>query len=351
MYSRWTFERIKSEGGHSLIPHERLPEPNSDWSFDFYLNALPSADKPCPRITPVSSMSPPLMPTDPTRRTQVMAVLNVTPDSFSDGGIHSPADLSALENTIHNFISAGANIIDVGGQSTRPSAPSVSEEEELARVIPVIKHMRSMPEARNIAISIDTFLANVASDAVKAGTDIINDVSAGTMDNRMLSAMAKSGKTVILMHMRGTPETMNKLTFYPTGIIDGVGTELLARVTAAETAGIRRWRIILDPGIGFAKTQAQNLELIRNLHKLREFEGLQGFPWLVGTSRKGFIGRITGVEKADERGWGTAAAVTASIQGGADLVRVHDVQEMGQVVKMADAIFREDMLGVQDKHE
>ena len=142
------------------------------------------------------------------------------------------------------------------------------------------------------------------------------------------------------MHMRGTPDTMNTLTSYPSGIIAGVGRELVARVRAAEEAGIRRWRIILDPGIGFAKTQAQNLELLRRLDELREYEGLQGLPWLVGTSRKGFIGKITGVKEARERGWGTAAAVTAAVKGGADVVRVHDVEEMNQVVKMADAIWR-----------
>lgn len=144
-----------------------------------------------------------------------------------------------------------------------------------------------------------------------------------------------------MMHMRGTPETMNKLTDYPEGVINGVGKELLARVREAEVAGIRRWRIMLDPGIGFAKTQAQNLELLRRFPELRDFEGLKGFPWVVGASRKGFIGKITGVEEASERKWGTAAAVTAAVQGGADVVRVHDVGEMGQVAKMADAIWRD----------
>ena len=142
------------------------------------------------------------------------------------------------------------------------------------------------------------------------------------------------------MHMRGTPDTMTKLTDYPDGIIEGVGNELLARVWEAERAGIRRWRIMLDPGIGFAKTQAQNIELLRRLGELRDFEGLRGFPWVVGASRKGFIGKVTGVEQASERKWGTAATVAAAVQGGADVVRVHDVQEMGQVVKMADAIWR-----------
>lgn len=133
---------------------------------------------------------------------------------------------------------------------------------------------------------------------------------------------------------------MNKLTSYPTGVIDGVGAELQARVAAAESAGIRRWRIMLDPGIGFAKNEAQNLEILRRFGELRAFEGLNGFPWVVGASRKAFIGRVTGVEEAKDRVWGTAGAVCAAVHGGADVVRVHDVREMGQVVKMADAIWR-----------
>ena len=142
------------------------------------------------------------------------------------------------------------------------------------------------------------------------------------------------------MHMRGTPETMTTLISYPIGVVQTVGDELLQRVRAAEAAGIRRWRIILDPGIGFAKTPKHNLDLLRGQAQLRQHPGLESFPWLVGTSRKAFIGTITGVTEAKERSWGTAAAVTAAIQGGADIVRVHDVQEMAQVAKMADAIWR-----------
>jgi 2-amino-4-hydroxy-6-hydroxymethyldihydropteridine diphosphokinase/dihydropteroate synthase len=273
-----------------------------------------------------------------------MAILNVTPDSFSDGGKHyySPEDLSRLTTTVRNFISAGATIIDIGGESTRPGSIRVTEEEELSRVIPAIRHIRtSIPEAANIAISIDTYHARVAAEACAAGADIINDVSAGTLDPDMLSTMARTGKTVILMHMRGDPSTMTKLTDYPNGVIQDVGSELLSRVQVAEEAGIRRWRMILDPGLGFAKNQAQNLTLLRDMPKLAtQIEGLEQFPWLVGTSRKAYIGRITGVEKPSERTWGTAAAVTASVASGADIVRVHDVPEMCQVVRMADAIYR-----------
>lgn len=271
-----------------------------------------------------------------------MAILNVTPDSFSDGGLHPPTDLHALTNTVRSFIAAGATIIDIGGESTRPGSAPVSESEELARVLPAIRHIRtSIPEAANIAISIDTYRARVAEEACAAGADIINDVSAGMLDPDMLPTMARTGKSVILMHMRGSPATMTKLTKYPNGVIDDVGAELRARVSAAEEAGIRRWRIILDPGIGFAKNMAQDLTLLREMQCLRtQVEGLECFPWLVGPSRKKFIGRLTGVEKADERVWGTGATVTASVAGGADIVRVHDVGEMWQVAKVADAIYR-----------
>ena len=269
-----------------------------------------------------------------------MAILNLTPDSFSDGSIHSSTDIEALEKTVQGFLKSGATIIDIGGQSTRPNAERVTPMQELERILPVIRHIRSMPEAKNIAISVDTFYASVAEEAVAAGADIINDVTAGELDPLMLPTVAKLQKTIILMHMRGTPQTMTKLTQYPDGIINGVGRELSNRVEAAKAAGISPWRIILDPGIGFAKTQDQNLELLRRLGELRLYKGLEGFAWLVGTSRKGFIGKITGVQKADERAWGTAAAVTAGVMGGVEIVRVHDVAEMAQVAKMADAIFR-----------
>lgn len=269
-----------------------------------------------------------------------MSILNVTPDSFSDGGKNFNTGEAELAHTIRSHISAGVTILDIGGQSTRPGAAQVSSQEELERVLPTVNIIKRLPEAKNIAISIDTYRADVAEESIKAGAHIINDVSAGMMDDNMLTTMGKLGCTICLMHMRGTPETMNKLTSYPEGLIEGVGRELLERVRAAEAAGVRRWRIILDPGIGFAKTQDQNLELLRGLDELIKYPGLEGFPWLVGTSRKAFIGKITGVQEANERIWGTAAAIVAAIKGGADIVRVHDVVEMGQVAKMADAIWR-----------
>lgn len=269
-----------------------------------------------------------------------MAILNVTPDSFSDGGVNFSHSPSSLKSHIKTLIDQGATIIDIGGQSSRPGAPEFTPEEELARVLPAIKTIRSMPEAKHIAISIDTYRASVASAAITAGADIINDISAGLLDPEMLPTMARLGCTVCLMHMRGTPHTMTKLTSYPNGVVEGVANELLDRVREAQEAGIKPWRIILDPGVGFAKTQAQNLTLIRDLARLRAWPGLEGYAWLMGTSRKGFIGKITGEVEARERVFGTAATVAASVSGGADVVRVHDVKEMSRVAKMADAIWR-----------
>jgi len=298
-------------------------------------------------MSPVTALMPgmPLIRSaDVSRQTHVMAILNTTPDSFSDGGSHTSSNLEAIQATVRNFIAAGATIIDIGGQSTRPMAELLTAACELERVLPVVRAIREMPEAEDVAISIDTFYAEVAKHTIQAGADIINDISSGVLDAEMLPTVAQMGKTIVLMHMRGDPHTMTKLTDYPDGVLKGVAKELAERVEAAERAGIPRWRIILDPGIGFAKTQDQNLELLRSLHQLRtdplSSRTLRGLPWLVGTSRKGFIGKITGVREAAQRTWGTAAAVTASIASGADIVRIHDVKEMALVSRMADAIYR-----------
>lgn len=277
-----------------------------------------------------------------TRPTHVMSILNTTPDSFSDGGLNSPTDETALRRTITSHISEGATIIDIGGQSSRPNAPDVTAEEELARVLPAIKVIKSLPEASNVCISIDTYRATVAEKAIQAGAHVINDISGGLLDVDMLPTVGRLGCTVCLMHMRGTPATMTSAEncSYPESLIPTIAKELLDRVRAAEEAGIRRWRIVLDPGIGFAKTTEQNLEILRRMGELRSWPGLVGFPWLLGSSRKGFVGKITGVKDARERTWGTAATVAAAVQGGADVVRVHDVDEMVKVTKMSDAIWR-----------
>jgi 2-amino-4-hydroxy-6-hydroxymethyldihydropteridine diphosphokinase/dihydropteroate synthase len=297
------------------------------------------SNPPLSPLTPMGRQLSNLTPHHAERPTHIMSILNVTPDSFSDGGKNYDRDEDALRRTILEHVEAGATIIDVGGQSTRPGAVQADSEEELRRVLPAINVMRSL-NLDNVAISVDTYRADVAEAAIKAGAHIINDVSAGLMDDNMLHTAAKLACTICLMHMRGTPETMNYMTDYPNGLLETIGQELLERVHAAEEAGIRRWRIILDPGIGFAKTQEQNLELLRRFEELRAYPGLENFPWLVGTSRKAFIGRITGVKEAKERIWGTAASVAAAVQGGADIVRVHDVREMAQVARMSDAIWR-----------
>ena len=271
-----------------------------------------------------------------------MSILNVTPDSFSDGGANEPTDLDALRSTIASHIAAGATIIDIGGQSSRPNAPDVTAEEEIARILPAISIIKSLPEAKHIPISIDTYRASVAEAAIKAGAHIINDISAGLLDPEMFPTIARLGCTYIMMHMRGTPATMQnpENTTYPDGLISTVANELLQRTYAAHAAGIKRWRIILDPGIGFAKTVEQNAELLGRFAELRNHEKLKTYPWLVGSSRKGFIGKLTGVEDAKDRVEGTAATVTAAVAGGAEIVRVHDVKEMVRVVKMADAMYR-----------
>lgn len=273
-----------------------------------------------------------------------MSIFNTTPDSFSDGGVNLPSDSDALRATAAAHIAAGATIIDVGGQSSRPGAPDVTAEEEIARVLPAIEAIRSLPDAEHIAISVDTYRARVADAAVQAGAHIVNDISGGYLDPDMLSTVARLGCTYIMMHMRGTPATMNNTEncTYPAGrLATTVGEEMRARVDAAIAAGVRRWRIITDPGFGFAKTQDQNLALMRDLLVYRNHNRmLKKLPMLVGTSRKGFIGNITGVKEAKDRAWGTAATVAYSVRAGADIVRVHDVAEMTQVVKMADAITR-----------
>lgn len=324
---------------HSLIPEATLPSPLNSATFSVQLLKLPKPQSPLSPLTPLSPKTAPISSLSSTRPTHIMAILNLTPDSFSDGNLHS-TDPDSILPTLEEFLSAGVSILDIGGQSTRPHAPQITAEEEISRVLPTIKFIRSQSAFDTMAISIDTYRASVADAAISAGANIVNDVSAGQMDRRMLPKIAELGCTVILMHMRGTPATMTMLTEYPSGVLDGVGSELSERVAEAEKAGIRRWRIILDPGIGFAKSETQNLELLRHFGTLRQYQGLQGLPWTVGASRKRFIGNITGVRTPKERSWGTAATVTAAIQGGADIVRVHDAVQMAQVAKMSDAIWR-----------
>ncbi|MDY7022221.1 MAG: dihydropteroate synthase [Cyanobacteriota bacterium] len=267
-------------------------------------------------------------------RTYIMGVLNVTPDSFSDGGQFNTLE-SAL-NQAQQMVKAGVDIIDIGGQSTRPGAEQISLEEELNRVIPVVELLRSQSdEVASIPLSIDTTRAIVAEKAIAAGADLINDISGGTFEPEILSVVAKLGVPIIVMHIRGTPKTMQQLTDYQ-DLMAEISRFFQAQVQASESVGIKPSQIILDPGIGFAKTYEQNLEIFRQLPKLRSL----GFPLLVGPSRKSFIGHILGESDPQKRVWGTAAACVAAIAGTGDILRVHDVKEMVDVCRVADAIYR-----------
>jgi dihydropteroate synthase len=261
-----------------------------------------------------------------------MGVLNVTPDSFSDGGRFFTVD-EAVKHAVA-MEKAGADILDIGGESTRPGSDGVTAQEELRRVLPVMARLRGKLK---IPISIDTQKAEVAEAAAKAGAEIINDVSALRTEPAIAAVARRYKLPVILMHMRGKPRTMQKQPF-ARDIMRDVTRGLRAAVRRARKAGIAKAQIILDPGIGFGKSYAQNYELLARLPELARL----GYPLLVGTSRKAFIGALLGSAKnplpADKRLWGTAATVVASILGGAHIVRVHDVAEMAQVARIADAV-------------
>ncbi|GBG66437.1 hypothetical protein CBR_g61480 [Chara braunii] len=240
----------------------------------------------------------------------------------------------------------GASIIDVGGQSTRPGAARVSVQEELARVIPVTQALASDPDLNGIALSIDTFYAKVAEDAVSAGAHIVNDVSAGTLDPKMIPTVARLGVPYVMMHMRGEPQTMQRkeYTSYE-DICRDVSCELLEQARKAEEAGIPVWNIILDPGIGFAKTGAQSLQLLRDLPRFRSLiaEGSQALghaPILVGVSRKGFLGRICNRHAPEDRDYASAAITAAAVSGGANIVRGHNVTATLDGARIGDAIGR-----------
>ncbi|MGI0491130.1 dihydropteroate synthase [Alkalinema pantanalense CENA528] len=267
-------------------------------------------------------------------RTYLMGVLNVTPDSFSDGGKFTTVN-AAIAQAQH-MRDHGVDILDIGGQSTRPNAADVSLAEELDRVIPVIQALRTNHQFDGIPISIDTTKADVAKAAIAAGADIINDISGSTFDEQMLSTVAALGVPLILMHLRGTPQTMQQLTDYEDLIAEIIGF-LQGRITAAIAAGIARDLLCIDPGIGFAKTTEQNLELLRQGSAFKQL----GCPILIGTSRKSFIGKLLDQPDPTQRVWGTAATCCMAIAQGADILRVHDVAEMYDVVRVADALWRD----------
>ncbi len=257
----------------------------------------------------------------------VMGVLNVTPDSFSDGGQFFDA-AKAIERGLR-MAADGAAIIDVGGESTRPGSASVSADEQIERVVPVIKALRKKID---VPISIDTYKLEVAKAALEAGAGMINDITA-LSDERMAELAAKHDMPVVLMHMQGTPATMQTEPKYE-DVVGEVLQFLLERAGRAEDAGIDKKKIFIDPGIGFGKTLEHNLLLLRNIDKFVA----AGYRVLVGTSRKSFIGKLTDREKPSERIFGTAATVALCVASGVSIVRVHDVAEMMDVVKITNAI-------------
>jgi dihydroneopterin aldolase / 2-amino-4-hydroxy-6-hydroxymethyldihydropteridine diphosphokinase / dihydropteroate synthase len=348
---------------------------------------------PAPRTSPTQELPPNSITPSWAwgERTRVMGIINTTPDSFSDGGDNLNAT-NGLKSAVH-MVDQGADILDIGGMSTAPNTKEISEKEEISRVVPVIQAIRSA--GITLPISIDTLRGKVAQAALEAGANIINDVSGGERDPSILTVAAVWAVPFICMHMRGDSQSMTKMTTYTGGdVIGGIRKELEQRVDQALRAGVRRWNIVLDPGIGFAKDQGGNLQILRDLSTLtatasltlngtrspREMlsarashsnlsqlasaslqgspylqprpdidgsadlctpnSSLGGFPLLVGPSRKKFLGSITGKSDPKERVYGTAAACTAAVAGGADILRVHDVKEMVDVVKTSDAIFR-----------
>ena len=274
------------------------------------------------------------------KQTYLAGILNLTPDSFSDGG-----DYVSMESAIqrfHQMVNEGAAIIDIGGESTRPGHTPVSAEEEIERVIPFIEKIRPHTDA---LISIDTSKSLVADAALQAGADIVNDVSGGTFDDDMLSTVAELNVPIILMHMRGTPETMQGMTNYAEegGVVDSVVTGLKDRSAAAEKAGIPKFMQILDVGVGFAKELEGNLSLLKHYSEIRRRLG--DIPLLLGTSRKGFIGKLSGETVAAERDFGTVSSCVAALCVGSEpgnlgcnILRVHNVKAAKQAVAVMDAI-------------
>jgi dihydropteroate synthase len=256
-----------------------------------------------------------------------MGILNITPDSFSDGGVHF--DHAKALHAALQMEADGAAIIDIGGESTRPGAEPLAAQVEIDRVIPVIEQIRQRSE---ITISIDTRKAAVAEEAIRAGANIVNDVSGMRYSAGMPAVVAAAGVPVILMHMRGEPSTMQELAVYDDVVAD-VARELIAIIDDAVAAGVDRGKILIDPGIGFAKTFDQNLELLARADELTSLG-----PVVIGASRKAFIGHLTGRASGPERTVGSLATVAAAQQAGAAIVRVHDVRETVDFLKVWMAI-------------
>lgn len=293
------------------------------------------------------------------RRTYVMGVLNLTPDSFSDGGRGLDTNVEEAVVAAGRMVRAGVDVLDLGAESTRPGAERVTEHEEMQRLIPVITAIRGASGdaaewGKSVVISVDTTRASVADAAITAGADLINDISGGTFDDTMIDTAARLKVPIILMHTRGSPATMRSLAMYEGDEVCGVVCdELFACVANAHTSGLPPWRLVADPGLGFAKTPEQSLRLLQELPRfvsrlVRAPHAIGGSGGggggccasLVGASRKGFVGQVLQQPNPLERQWGNAATVCAAVIGGADIVRVHEVDEMRQVALMSDAIHR-----------
>jgi dihydropteroate synthase len=260
-----------------------------------------------------------------------MGILNLTPDSFSDGGLLP--DAQAALRAAGRMLAQGADLLDLGGQSTRPGAEEIGAEREIGRVLPVLQAIRAAhPEA---VLSVDTFRAPVAEAALAAGADWINDVGGGRRDPEILKVVAAAGCPYVLMHSRGDSQTMDGLAVYG-DVVAEVRQELLQATERALATGVRAEQLIWDPGLGFAKTTAQNLTLLRGLAELRA----EGFPLLVGPSRKRFIGAVLAEPRPRARLWGTAAVCGQAIAAGAAILRVHDVGPVVQTARMVDALCR-----------
>ena len=262
-------------------------------------------------------------------RPLVMGVLNVTPDSFSDGGDFLSPD--AARRQAQQLVADGADIIDIGGESTRPGSEPVPADEQLRRILPAIEAVRRASDS--VPISVDTRLGSVAEAALDAGADLVNDIFALRDDAHLARVVAKRRVPVVLMHMKGRPATMQQAPTY-VDVVSEIGSFLQDRIEAAERAGIDRDRMIIDPGIGFGKTTEHNLTILRGLAALLEL----GRPVLLGPSRKRFIGQVLGIDEPKRRQWGTAAVVAYAVAAGVHIVRVHEVAEMRQVARMAWAI-------------
>jgi len=269
---------------------------------------------------------------DFSQKTYVMGILNVTPDSFSDGGLFLDGS-SAIERALR-MEAEGADIIDIGGESTRPGSEPVSLEEEIRRTIPVIE---AISGKLRIPVSIDTYKSEVARRAIEAGAAMVNDISGLRFDPEMAPVLSQYDVALVLMHIKGTPRKMQENPVYY-DLFSEITDYLKEGINIATERGIARERIVVDPGIGFGKTLEHNLQIINNLDRLSPLSR----PVLMGASRKSFIGRILNNAPASERLEGTAAAVAISVMKGANIVRVHDVREISRVVKVADAIRREE---------